>query len=226
MTKRKTARDRLASFLRRHPDAWQTHSLSDIARAIGVSREWVRVQLPGYAKGRTLRVAQFRLRSFLKEHRREAIAAGKRLMTFEALAETTGLGPATVATAWRSLGLPEERPRKSRREKNRDTYQRHKAKHYAASQSWKARHKERAKELQANADRRYKAKVLRTETCVACRKRFPWTVSREQRRRTRGTRIVCSTKCGIAAAMKERRAKEGRDGRRARREDLPAARLP
>src|SRR5262245_47629189 len=76
--------------------------------------------------------------------------------------------------------------------------------HYALILAWRERNPERAKEINLAADRRYKAKVLRQERCITCGTRFPWTQDRENTRRHRGRRVVCSRQCGKVAAQRER----------------------
>jgi hypothetical protein len=54
-------------------------------------------------------------------------------------------------------------------------------------------------EIQRAAARRDRERVLRQERRIVWRKRFDWTMRHEMQRR-RGSRIVCSKRCGIAAA--------------------------
>ena len=179
-------RERLREFLAQHRNPERAFSLSDIAREIGCSRQTVAFALPGYheARKRFLRDEQVRLAArlarFAATHP-DAVSNNRALgWSFARIGEHVGIPESALAALWRELHLPiRYGPHATPEEK---------------AQRKSARQRSRL------------SKVLRTETCVACGKRFPWTVGCERDWRVRGRRVVCSRLCGRNAA---RSAREG-----------------
>ena len=117
---------RLAKYLREHPDA-STLSMSDLAKAIGCSRQYVRQNPAPVATaadtGATSRtVVRANPRSLRPER-----AGG---MTLAQIGAAVALHPHTVGKLWKSLGLPARAaPAMSPREKAHRSYERRKNRH-------------------------------------------------------------------------------------------------
>ena len=220
-----TAYDRLASFLKRNPNALNTMSLLEMERRTGISRERVRQLAPAFGgRNRKEYIAkrareekarrQARLKAFLKRHPEAVNTPARGGMSFKAIGAALGVGADRVSEDWRALRLPDRASQRlTRQESSRRTYERRKAAHYELTQAWKRRNRERARQIQQAANRRYRAKVLRQERCVVCGTRFPWTVGRGANQRRFGTRVTCSRRCAMTGLgvvrTRQRRVRKG-----------------
>jgi hypothetical protein len=231
-------RQRLEAFLKRTPDALDRLSLREIGAQTQMSGEYVRLLLRemGYRTDDLLsrrvshaaRLRQQKLIAFLKLHPEASNTPARGGMTFAAIARRLGVSADFVGDDWQALGLPHRALQTlSPQEKGRRNYARRKAAHDELTNAWKRRNPERAREIQRAADRKYKATVLCEESCVICGARFPWTRARENARRRRGRRIVCSRRCamvGLPHGTPRREARDERAPRAARSDRQPQAR--
>ena len=165
----------------------------EIARRMGCSRQLIYQLLPrGFADRRFER----RLEHFLAENPEAVNSPAFGGMTFKEIAKRTGMSAVLVGRLWQTMELLDRQTQQlTKTEMWQRSYQRRKEKHAAACKDWRRRNPERARRLQRAADNRWKAKVLREETCVVCGRPFAWTNRRESHYRRRGGLIVCSRAC-------------------------------
>ena len=189
---------RLRAFLAANPSAVTDLRASDIANRIGCSTRRVQELLPpGYAQVRFER----RLRRFLDEHPEAVNRPARGGLSFKDIARGSNLTVRTVARLWRQLDLPDRDAQKlTPKEVWRRSYERRKAQHQEACEAWRRRNPESARLIQTEASKRWRAKVIRIETCVICGSSLDWTNQREANHRFRGGLVVCSPRCSRTSA--------------------------
>lgn len=208
--KTKTAPVRLADIFARDQDAWTKYSINDLAAKLGVSRQRVQKLLPGYGTGRLQRLLCWKLDRFVRKHPEATRTPARGGLTLSEVARRLDTTTKSLRIAWQSLELPHRAAQKlSPTERYRRGYERRRKRHAELTRLWRERHPERAREISRAAQRRYQKRVLREEQCIGCGKRFAWTQAHEERRR-KGSRVVCSQRCGIDAERRERQATEFR----------------
>ena len=197
-------REAVLRFLAR--SARKQLSVREVAAAVPCSPQYIYRLFPNRAWRRKPNNAT-RLQAYLAAHP-EAVATRVRGgKTFIEIAAELSIASDTVRRLWRELQLPDRRTFKlSQQEKNHRAYERRKERHREEVRDWYRRHLERGREINQAARRRWLAKVVREERCIVCGVRFAWTNAKEDRRRRRGQRVVCSLRCGTQAGADERRA--------------------
>ena len=161
-------KERLRAWLAEHPNACIDHSLSDLGKQFGVSRERIRQLLPrtsyvrnfrGKAKlgrARSLIIAK----QFLIDHPEVTIPVTDGGWSFKHIIREAGVTEHYIKWAWHELELP------NRAELRKATpYSDHLIRHW--------------------------------ETCRICDRLFPVTVRIEQNRKRRTKYRVCSLQCGV-----------------------------
>ena len=193
-----TVRERLDAFLKANPNAWYELTVPEIAAELGCTRQALHKVLPeGFRDGRDAR----RLARFVEQHPQALLTPSAGGMSLSEIARETRIGQAALTRLWRSIPLP---PRTTPRTDEQRELRR--ARHRRACEDWRGRNPERARAIQLAAHRRWKARVLRRETCVVCGKVFDWTNRRESNRKQKRGLIVCSPVCGRSRTAIQMRA--------------------
>lgn len=176
-TRPRTGQDRLRAWLAEHPNPCLTYNLQEIGDEFGMTRERVRqliLKVTGQPWGRRGGEAR---RAKTDRLLADFLEAHPEAML---IADLRGMSLREIGEA---IGIAESQ----------------------VQQSWK-RLGLPPRSLQTltpgeRAARR--TETLYLETCVSCGAEFPWTPQKERNRRAKGTRVVCSTGCGIRQAIRE-----------------------
>ena len=165
-----TKREKLDAFLAKHPDPYEQYSISDIAREIAATRQWVHILLPGYSAERRRRLFASRdkiLMKFLRGHPGAlSISGSPGYVSILDMMAAMDLLPGQLRALLEKRGL---------RRATRTSAQR--------------------RRVISDRQRSNEARILRTERCVLCGRKFAWTGGMEKRFVLGGRTKTCSRAC-------------------------------
>lgn len=168
--------ERLTAFLVAHPQALQTLTLTELAREVGATRQFVHMHLPDLTaeqRRRTRDEEHRRIAAFLKRNPRALEPVHFGGVALSKIADAARIPRSHVRAVLREMKLQRRSPTKRERRQ-------------AAQQLLERRAEEQRARL---------SRVLRIESCEICGTAFPWTGQQERSRRHHGAPVSCSRKC-------------------------------